>query len=85
MAQKNRVLQSINIDDESRCVDVFLRPDGTFGFEEFRRDIEDNQGWFPIGYFAGQVFSTESAALSEALAKITWLEEILDKQHPLKA
>jgi len=27
-----------------RCVDVFARPDGTFGFEEFRRDPED-MGW----------------------------------------
>ena len=24
-----------------RCVDVFRRPDGTFGFEEFRCDPED--------------------------------------------
>jgi hypothetical protein len=24
-----------------RCLDVFVRPEGTFGFEEFRRNSED--------------------------------------------
>jgi hypothetical protein len=46
---ENRVLRSINNDDASRCVDVFLRPEGTIGFEEYRRDAEDGRGWFPIG------------------------------------
>ncbi|HEY2564091.1 MAG TPA: hypothetical protein VGI44_10300, partial [Acidimicrobiales bacterium] len=30
-----------------RCVDIFSRPDGTFGFEEFRRDPEDMGGMDP--------------------------------------
>ena len=75
MAVKNRVLQSINIDDQSRCVDIFQRPDNTIGFEEFRRDIEDNRGWFPIGYFSAQVFDSEQQALDAALLKVPWLKE----------
>jgi hypothetical protein len=44
MAHANRVLRSIETDDAARCVDLFVRPDGTFGFEEYRRDIEDGRG-----------------------------------------
>ena len=49
MAHVNRVLRSINDEDASRCVDIFLRPDGSIGFEEYRRDVEDGRGWFPVG------------------------------------
>jgi len=36
--EKNLVLRSIESDLGNLCVDIFLRPDGTYGFEEFRRD-----------------------------------------------
>ena len=57
------------------CVDVFERPDGTFGFDEFRRDSEDMRGWFSIGYFGNRVFPTPEAALSDARKSVGWLEE----------
>ena len=41
MAAKNVLRQSIYFPDEGRCVDIFRRPDGACGFEEFRRDIEE--------------------------------------------
>jgi len=78
MIDKNVVLRSINIQGGGRCVDLFLRPDGTFGFEEFRRDMEDNRGWFPIGSFCDQIFDSEDDALVEARAKITWLNDAID-------
>jgi hypothetical protein len=77
MAAKNIVLQSINFPDEGRCVDIFRRLDGTCGFEEFRRDIEDERGWFPIGFFGEKVFDSEEAALREARATVPWLDEVL--------
>lgn len=77
MADKNRVLKSINLQGESRCVDIFLRPDGTFGFEEFRRDSEDNRGWFPIGFFGDRVFENEDDALLEAQSKVSWLNDAM--------
>ena len=46
MAHENKVMKSINAHDSSICVDIFRRPDGTFGFEEYRRDLEDAMGWF---------------------------------------
>jgi len=85
MAHKNRVLQSINIDGQSRCVDIFLRPDNTFGFEEFRRDIEDNQGWFPIGFFGDLVFNSENDAVAEALVKVAWLRQKMSNNLRNKA
>ena len=81
MWQKNLVVKSINNDDQSRCVDIFLRDDNTVGFEEFRRDIEDNRGWFPIGFFSKRVFESQSDALDEAVVKVKWLKESLERKQ----
>lgn len=73
MAHVNRVLRSINDQDGARCVDVFLRPDGTIGFEEYRRDVEDVSGWFPVGGHSSRIFHEESAALAAAIGEVAWL------------
>jgi hypothetical protein len=70
---KNRVHLSVNMPGELICVDIFERPDGTFGFEEFRRDVEDGQGWFAIGHHAHQVFKAFEAAKAAALEDVGWL------------
>ena len=75
MAQVNKVLRSVNTPDGGRCVDIFVRPDGTFGFEEFRRDVEDLSGWFAIGGFTAKVFDTEQDALDQALAAVSWFRD----------
>ncbi len=77
MANKNVVLKSFNDGGESRCVDVFMRPDGTFGFEEFRRDVEDQRGWFAIGFFRDQVFNSAEDALLGAQSMVSWLNEVV--------
>jgi hypothetical protein len=77
MAHLNRVLRSIDSDDASRCVDVFLRPEGSVGFEEYRRDVEDGRGWFAIGGYASRTFDDERAAFEAALAEIPWLREVV--------
>lgn len=73
MAHQNKVMKSINGFDDSVCVDIFMRPDGSFGFEEFRRDIEDARGWFPIGHYSARVFTSQEAAFEAACASIVWL------------
>ena len=75
MAHLNRVLRSINNDDASRCVDIFLRPEGTIGFEEYRRDVEDGRGWFPVGGYSSRMFNDESAAFTAAIAEVPWLRQ----------
>ncbi|MHA1164087.1 MAG: hypothetical protein ACTSP0_00680 [Alphaproteobacteria bacterium] len=77
MASKNRVLRSIETVDGMRCVDFFIRPDGSFGFEEYRRDTEDTRGWFPIGFHAEKVFVSENEAEENALKAVSWLRGAL--------
>ncbi len=78
MAHRNKVMRSINGYDSSTCVDIFVRPEGTFGFEEYRRDLEDARGWFPIGHHSERVFSTEVEAYQAARQKIAWLVDVED-------
>jgi hypothetical protein len=73
-----KVLASPSTPSVDRCVDVFVRPDGTFGFEEFRRDPEDMGAWTPVAYFSGRAYETEEAALDAARGSVRWLGEVLD-------
>jgi hypothetical protein len=41
------VFASLENPERNRCADLFLRPDGSCGFEEFRRDPEDTGAWTP--------------------------------------
>jgi hypothetical protein len=61
-----------------RCVDIFRRPDGTFGFEEFRRDPEDMGRWTPIAYYSTREYATEAHALAAAREAVPWLSAVLD-------
>jgi hypothetical protein len=72
------VLASHQVADASRCVDIFSRPDGSFGFEEFRRDPEDLGAWTPISYFSGREYPTETSAVEAARQSIPWLATLLD-------
>ena len=74
--QKNLVLRSIETPDGGRCVDIFRRADGSYGFEAYRRDAEDAKGWFPLGYFADQTYACEKDALRAALMQVQWLREL---------
>jgi hypothetical protein len=67
------VFRSIENGDHDRCVDLFERPDRTFGFEEFRRDVEDAGLWTPVAYYSGETYATETAAFDAALHAVTWL------------
>jgi hypothetical protein len=67
------VLASFENEEHDRCVDVFERPDGSFGFEEFRRDVEDRATWTPVAYFSGRSFQTREQAESTARDAVPWL------------
>ncbi len=72
------VLASHETGEANRCVDVFARPDGTFGFEEFRRDPEDMGAWTPVAYFSGDEYPTANEALSAAIEAVPWLGRVLN-------
>jgi hypothetical protein len=72
------VLSSYQTFDGTHCVDVFSRPSGTFGFEEFRLDPEDMGAWTPISYHSGHDYASKEDALSAARRVVSWLGELLD-------
>ena len=69
------VLQSIETADGDRCVDIFRRGDGSYGFEGYRRDAEDTSGWYRVARFDAQCFDSETAARTAAQMAFPWLEE----------
>ena len=73
------VFNSIENREGSRCVDLFFRPNGSFGFEEFRRDPEDAGVWTPVQYYSGASYASKDAALSAAADAVNWLAEKLGR------
>ena len=69
----NRVVESINNETGDLCVDIFIREDGSFGFEEFRRDPEDLRGWFPLRRYSTQSFASLDSALQQARLSVAWM------------
>ena len=68
-----KVLTSLENSAGDHCVDIFARADGTFGFEEYRRDPEDVSGWFSLHRYSHRVFSTAEAALAQAKSRVEWM------------
>lgn len=71
------MFRSIEDADHTRCVDLFRRPNGSFGFEEFRRDVEDLGAWTPTQYFSDVAYASEEAALAGARRSVGWLDAAL--------
>jgi len=71
------VFSSIENAEHDRCVDLFSRPDGSFGFEEFRRDVEDGGAWTPVAYYSGAAYASKEAALGAAVKAVAWLAAAL--------
>jgi hypothetical protein len=71
------VFTSIENFEHDRCVDLFSRPDGTHGFEEFRRDAEDRGEGTPVAFYSGSVYASREAALRSALRSVTWLDDAI--------
>lgn len=68
----NRVVASIESPDGNLCVDIFVRDDGSFGLEEYRRDHEDWRGWFSLDRHARKRFTREADARAYAIATVAW-------------
>jgi hypothetical protein len=67
------VMEIIENPRHDRCVDVFVRPDGSFGFEEFRRDAEDAGAWTPVSYYSGLRHASKGEASAEAARRVACL------------
>ncbi len=73
MAAPPKVLKSLENSAGDHSVDIFVRIDGTFGFEEYRRDPEDLSGWFSLHRYSHQVFATAADALAQAKSSVAWM------------
>jgi hypothetical protein len=71
-AKRPVVLASYENADANRCVDLFQRADGSFGFEEFRRDPEDAGAWTRTGRFGHGVYVSRDDALVAARQSVAW-------------
>lgn len=67
------VLWSRENGDGTHCVDLFRRADGSFGFESFRRDPEDQGRWTVLGHFSALRYDSEGDAQRAAIRAIPWL------------
>jgi len=74
------VLANHQTPDGYRCIDVFQRSNGTFGFEEFRRDPEDMGAWTPVSYYSGRDFPTQGDAEQAAREAVQWIGPVLDSR-----
>jgi hypothetical protein len=75
------VFVSVENFEHDRCVDIFSRPDGSYGFEEFRRDIEDGGLWTPVQYYSGVGYVSSAEALGAAERCVSWLTDILARKR----
>jgi hypothetical protein len=71
------VFISIENFEHNRCVDLFSRPDGSYGFEEFRRDVEDRGEWTPVQYYSASVYTSKEATLAPAMQSVAWLADAI--------
>ena len=72
---KHKVFASFENEYGDHCVDIFERADGSFGYEEFRRDAEDCGAWQSLAKYSQQVFESQPQALAAANASVNWLAE----------
>ena len=68
----NKVLASLEHPYGDYCVDIFTREDGSFGFEEYRRDPEDGR-WRSLNRYSRLVFGSERDATAQATMHVSWL------------
>lgn len=68
-----KVLASIENSDGTHCVDIFVRADNTFGFEEFRGESDGAGRWQSLGKHQSLAFASGEEALTEAKRRIPWL------------
>ena len=69
------VVASIDNPTGDHCVDIFVREDGSFGFEEFRRDHEDLRGWFSLNLHRARSFPSKDEALAQARLSVAWMAD----------
>ena len=65
----------ISFSDETgfQCIDIIMISTTAFTFKTFRRDPEDQTGWFPSGV-VGDLYSSKNEAILAAEAAVDWFK-----------
>ena len=61
--KKNTVILSLNNDEGNLCLDIFIRENDTFGFEEYRKDPENIYGWYKVGNYSDKYIRTKKTLI----------------------
>ena len=68
------VLKSINDITNTLCVDIISNGQGEFSFICFRRDPEDNSGWYPNGPESDFSYYSAQEAQKAASEVVAWMD-----------
>ena len=65
----------ISFNDETgfQCIDIIMISSKTFTFKTFRRDPEDQTGWFPSGV-VGDIYYSKKEAILAAEDAVDWFK-----------
>jgi len=78
------VFVSVENSEHDRCVDFFCRADRSYGFEEFRRDVEDGGQWTPVQFYSDATYVSSNDALDAAQRCASWLMPVLARKPDLR-
>ena len=68
-----KVVKSFNDINGILCVDILSNKEGKFSFKSFRRDPEDNSGWFPYGPESCFSYNSSQEAEEAAILIVPWM------------
>lgn len=71
---KERVIHSFNNQDQNRCVDIVQDEFGRYRWQEWRRDSEDQNGWFLLQDSLPLTFLSETEAIEAAKIAVVWFK-----------
>ena len=69
------VVKSINDVTGTLCVDIESNGQGRCSFRCYRRDPEDNSGWYPYGPESDFLYNSSQAAQGAASTLVPWIEK----------
>lgn len=73
MTKDYRVIKSLENNERNKCVDIIQTADGSFRFQEWRRDTEDVHGWFLLHDSQPCTYESEVSAVNAARTVVGWL------------
>ena len=71
-AKRQRVTNSFENADRTRCVDIVIHDDERYGFAEWRREPEDPGNWYRMADDGGARFNAEVDAIAAARLRVVW-------------